>query len=326
MVKYLLRRVGGWLLMIIIATNITYFLANFFLHPRSLYVGRRPPLPEAQVDALLDANNLNDKVPIFERWWVWIKGIVLHWDWGNSPTGDPVNGQIAFRIPVSAELMMGAFILYTLIGIGLGVYAASRQYRPADRINQALSIITLNIPVVVAGLGIVLLAIKFNQAVGHRVFYVTGSRSADVHGLAAIPDILQHLALPTIVLIITQYASTQMLQRSLLLDNISADYVRMARAKGLTKSHAIRKHALRPSLIPVATQVAFSIPALFTGAVLTETIFNWEGMGKYFIDTINKMDVNGVVAVAAFGALMTAVGAVLADIAVVALDPRVRVS
>ena len=111
----------------------------------------------------------------------------------------------------------------------------------------------------------------------------------------------------------------------LLLDTISADYVRMARAKGLTKAQAIRKHALRTSLIPVATQVAFSIPGLFTGAVLTETIFNWQGMGQYFIDTLNKMNINGVVAVAAFGALMTAIGAVLADIAVVVLDPRVRV-
>lgn len=326
MVKYLLRRIGGWLLMIVVATNLTYFLANAFLHPRSLYIGRRPPLPESAIDQTLQANNLNDKVSIFERWWIWFKDILLHWDWGNSPVGDPVNAQVGFRIWVSGELVLGAFILYTLIGIALGVFAASRQYKAADRVNQALSIITLNIPIVVAALGIVLLAIKFNNAVGARVFFVTGSKSDGVHGLGLVVDLLQHLVLPTVALIITQYAATQMLQRSLLLDNISADYVRMARAKGLTKAQAIRKHALRPSLIPVATQVAFSIPALFTGAVLTETIFNWEGMGKYFIDTIGKSDVHGVVAVAAFGALMTAVGAILADIAVVVLDPRVRVN
>src|SRR5690606_4750564 len=113
---------------------------------------------------------------------------------------------------------------------------------------------------------------------------------------------------------------------SLLLDNIKSDYVRMARAKGLTKQQAIRKHALRTSLIPVTTQVAFSIPGIFTGAVLTESIFAWKGMGQYFIQTISQNDINGVVAVAAFGAVMTAIGAILADIAVVALDPRVRVS
>ncbi|WP_230109236.1 ABC transporter permease subunit, partial [Microbacterium foliorum] len=127
-------------------------------------------------------------------------------------------------------------------------------------------------------------------------------------------------------LVFTGYANYHLLQRSLLLDNIKADYVRTARAKGLTKQQAIRKHALRPSLIPVATQLAFTIPTVFTGAILTESIFGWNGMGKYFIDTISKNDVHGVVAVAAFGAVLTAIGAILADIAVVALDPRVRVS
>ena len=326
LLKFLLRRLGGWLLMIVIATNLTYFLANMFLDPRSNYIGRRPPLSEDQIDRILDSHNLNDHVSIWSRWWTWAKDIVLHWNWGQSPTGDSVNGQVSYRVWISFELVIGAFIIMTVLGIALGVYAASRQYKLADRVNQAASIVTLNIPVVVAALGIVLLAVKFNQSVGHRVFYVTGSRSADVTGFARIGDTAQHLVLPTIVLVLTGYAGTQMLQRSLLLDNISADYVRMARAKGLTKSQAIRRHALRTSLIPVATQVAFSIPALFTGAVLTESIFNWRGMGAYFVETISKNDIHGVVATAAFGALMTALGAILADLAVVALDPRVRVN
>ena len=112
----------------------------------------------------------------------------------------------------------------------------------------------------------------------------------------------------------------------MLLDNINADYVRTARAKGLTRNQAVRKHALRTSVIPVATTVAFSIPGIFTGAIMTETIFGWNGMGKYFVETLNNNDIHGVVAVAAFGALMTAVGAILSDIFVVILDPRVRVN
>ena len=107
---------------------------------------------------------------------------------------------------------------------------------------------------------------------------------------------------------IVGYAQYHFLQRSLLLDNINADYVRTARAKGLTKAQAVRKHALRTSLIPVATQVAFTIPTIFTGAILTERIFAWQGMGRYFLDTINNNDINGVVAVAAFGAVLTAIG------------------
>ncbi|MEN0023953.1 ABC transporter permease [Microbacterium sp. LS_15] len=327
MIKYLVRRSLGWLLMIVVATNVTYFLAWSFLDPRSNYVGRRPPLSPEEVTRMLEPLGLSDTVPLVQRWWDWFTGIILRWDWGQSPVGQSVNDQIAYRMWISGELVIGATILGAVLGIALGVYTASRQYKVADRIGQATSIVTMNIPIVVAALGIVLLAISFNEALGVRVFYVTGAGGKDVDGFFPyIIDKLQHLTLPTIALVITGYANYHLLQRSLLLDNIKADYVRTARAKGLTKQQAIRKHALRPSLIPVATQLAFTIPTVFTGAILTETIFGWNGMGKYFVDTIGKNDVHGVVAIAAFGAVLTAIGAILADIAVVVLDPRVRVS
>jgi peptide/nickel transport system permease protein len=327
LIRFLLRRTAGWLLMIVAVTNLTYFLAWGYLDPRANYVGRRPPLSEQEIVNLLEPRNLSDTVPLVTRWWNWISGIVLRWDWGVSPVGQSVNEQVAYRMWVSAELMLGATILLTLLGVGLGVYTASRQYKTADRVWQGISIVTMNIPVVVAALGIVLLAIALNNAVGERIFFVTGASSPGVEGLfPVLVDKLQHLVLPTLSLVLIGYATYHFLQRSLLLDNIKTDYVRMARAKGLTKQQAIRRHALRTSLIPVATQVAFSIPGIFTGAILTERIFAWEGMGKYFLDTITLNDIHGVVAIAAFSAVLTAIGAVLADIAVVILDPRVRVS
>lgn len=313
--------------MIVVATNVTYLLAWSFLNPRSNYVGRKPPLSPEQITNLLRPRNLDSTVPLIERWWTWITGIVLRWDWGVSPTGGSVNEQVAYRMWVSAELVLGATIIMTLLGIWIGVYTASRQYKLGDRIWQSVSIITMNINIIVAALAVVILAINFNNWVGTRVFFVTGSSSEGVTGFfPVIVDALQHLILPTIALVIIGYAQYHFLQRTLLLDNISADYVRTARAKGLTKQQAIRRHALRTSLIPVATQVAFSIPGIFTGAILTESIFAWQGMGRYFLTTIQGNDVHGVVAVAAFGAVLTAIGALLADIAVVVLDPRVRVS
>lgn len=313
--------------MIVVATNLTFFLAWGFLDPRSNYVGRRPPLSPEQIDNVLIPRNLSDTVPLIERWWNWFSGILFRWDWGVSPTGQSVNEQVSYRMWVSAELVLGATIIAAVLGIWLGVYTASRQYKLADRIGQATSIITMNVNIIVAGLAVVLLAISLNEWTGVRIFYVTGSSSPGVTGFfPVLVDTLQHLTLPTIALVIVGYAQYHFLQRSLLLDNINADYVRTARAKGLTKAQAVRKHALRTSLIPVATQVAFTIPTIFTGAILTERIFAWQGMGRYFLDTINNNDINGVVAVAAFGAVLTAIGAVLADIIVVVLDPRVRVS
>ncbi|AKK10082.1 ABC transporter permease [Corynebacterium uterequi] len=327
MMRYLVTRTASWLAMIFIAVNITYFLACAFLDPRANYVGRRPPIPEERVDALLTPLNLNDKVPIVERWWTWLTNILTHWDWGQSPTGASVNEEISYRIFVSAQLLLLSTILTVVIGIAVGVYTASRQYKRADRAWQFVSIVAMNTHVVVASLLLVWIAITINRATGMRIFYVTGSSTTGVEGFfPRLLDLGQHLVLPTISLVIISYASYHFLQRSMLLDNINADYVRTARAKGLTKAEAIRRHALRTSIIPVATSVAFSIPGIFTGAIMTEAIFGWNGMGRYFIETISKNDIHGAVGFAAFGALCTAVGAILSDLLVVALDPRVKVS
>ena len=327
MTKYLIKKTLGWLLMIFLATYLAYLLAANFLDPRSNYIGRRPPLSAEEINNLLEPYNLSPDTPLIQRWWTWLTNILTKWDWGQSPVGEVVNSEISYRIWVSAQLLLLSTILSILIGVAVGVYTASRQYKTGDRIWQGISIIAMNTHVVVASIAVVWGALKINELSGKKIFYVVGSHSLDVEGFfPKLVDSAQHLILPTISLVFISYASYHMTQRTLLLDNLDADYVRTARAKGLTRQQAIRKHALRTSIIPVATSVAFSIPGIFTGAVMTERIFGWNGMGQYFIETISKNDVNGAAAVAAFGAAMTAISAVLADLVVVALDPRVRVS
>lgn len=321
------RRLINWLVIIVVSTNITYLLAWNFMDPRSNYIGRRPPLSPEQITDLLEPRNLSDTVPLLERWWTWLTNILLHWNWGVAPNGDTVNTQMAARMWVSAEFTGATLVITTVAGIALGVYTANRQYKTADRIGHFTSTITMNIPPIVAALGFVLIAIWINDTVGASIFYVTGPVGlSSEHWWVPVLDTLHRLILPTLAMSLVGYATTHFLQRALLLDNISADYVRTARAKGLTKRHAIRKHALRTSLIPIATQIAFSIPVIFLGAVLSEMIFAWHGLGEYLVQTIGRNDVHGTVAIAAFGAFLTAIGALLADIAVVALDPRVRVN
>ena len=135
----------------------------------------------------------------------------------------------------------------------------------------------------------------------------------------------EHLLLPTLTLAIPLFAIYSRYQRNLMLDTLHADYVRTARAKGLTKRQAVFKHALRTALIPVGTLFAFSLAAVFTGATFTETLFGWHGMGEYLVTSISGQDVNGAVAVAAFGAVTFFLGAILSEVFVVMLDPRVRV-
>ncbi|MFI6350658.1 ABC transporter permease [Streptomyces sp. NPDC050560] len=327
MLRYIARKAAGWFLMIVVATNITYFLANSFLKPASNYTALRPPRTPAQINHSLALYNLNPDKPILDRWWRWFSDILLHFDWGRSPTGGSVNGQVVYRVFTSGQLVLGATILSIVIGVGLGVFTASRQYKPSDRAFQGLSVLSFNVPSAVASLAVVLVAIALNQSLGDTLLPVAGAQDPDVSGFWAVfGSRVNHAILPTISLTFISYAGYHLLQRSLLLDNINSDYVRTARAKGLTRQQAIRRHGLRTSIIPVATQVAFAMPALFTGAVITETVFAWHGMGEYFVKTISTNDVHGAVAVAAFGALMTAIGAILADLAVVALDPRIRVS
>jgi len=324
--RYVLRRTVGWLAMIVVATNATFFLASWFLDPRSNYRQLRPVRTEEEISQALRPYGLDPRQSVVHRWWHWLTDVGLHFDWGHSPRGASVNSEVAYRIVISGQLIFAGVVLSVLLGVALGVYTASRQYGIADRLSQTLSVVLYNVPTAVGALGLVLLAVWLNQRAGGTFLHVAGASTPGVDGTVdRLLDRLDHLILPTVNLTLLGYAGWHFTQRALLLDTINADYVRTARATGLTRAQAIRRHALRSSLIPTATSVAFTIPAVFTGAIITETVFGWEGMGRYFTKTISENDVHGAVAVAAFGAVTTAVGAILADIATVLLDPRVRV-
>jgi peptide/nickel transport system permease protein len=321
------RQAIGWLVMIVVATNVTFFLASWFLDPRSNYRELRPVRTDDAIAHALEPYGLSPHWSVTHRWWYWLSGIVLHFDWGHSPTGVPVNSEIPQRALVSGELILLGTVASVVVGVALGVYTASRQYGTVDRVSQAVSIVLYNIPTAVGALALVLCAVGLNQLAGTTVLHVAGADTVGVDGTwATILDRADHLVLPTLNLTLLGYVSWHLTQRALLLDTLNAEFVRTARATGLTRAQAIRRHALRAALIPTATSVAFSIPWVFTGAIITETVFGWEGMGRYFTETIAQNSVDGVVAVAAFGAVATAAGAILADIATVALDPRVRAS
>ena len=227
----------------------------------------------------------------------------------------------------SVKLLALSTVLSVVIGVSLGVYTAQRQYQWQDRFWSGVASIFMVIPTVVLAILIVFFAIEINTASGARIFYVTGLSSyTGDNFLLALLDFLQHIFLPTVVLTIITSVGYHLGQRTYLLDEMHADYVRTARAKGLTRKQAIRKHALRASLIPTAVSVAFSIASVFTGAVMTEKIFAIHGMGEYFINCINSNNIYGAVAVAAFSGLCTLVGALLADLFAAALDPRIKLS
>lgn len=329
MIRYIIKRCLNYVVMLFVAVSMTYFLASAFMDPRSNHAQISPgkATPGYSIELSLDAANINDRTPVIIRYFRWLGGIFTRWDWGLSPDGGHVGKEIAYRIGASVELVTGATVLGIVIGVSLGIYTAIRQYKWQDRVLNAISTFLLVVPTAVMILAIVNLAIFINDSAEYRVFYVTGLSSYQGNNIFEyLADFLQHLILPTISMTISGMVGYHLTQRTYLLDTMNADYVRTARAKGLPLNIAIRRHALRTSLIPTAVDVAFSIAGIFTGAVMTEKMYAIHGLGEYFLNTLAQNDINGATAVAAFGAVCTLSGALLADIFSAWLDPRIRLS
>ncbi|UNX55661.1 ABC transporter permease [Georgenia sp. TF02-10] len=327
MLLYLARRLANYAVLLVVAVSLVYLLAATQLDPRSLYEARNPPIDPAVVEASLSAYNLSDRVPLLERYWTWLTGVVTDWDWGRTPFGESINETISTRVWVSLRLVTIGSLLGITLGVALGAWTATRQYRASDRLITLASLVVLSTPTLVIAVVLQILAVKVNQATGTQFFEFLGETGRHGDGaLAPVWDRLQHLLLPTITLTVGGVASYSRIQRNLMLDTLGADYVRTARAKGLREGTALRRHALRTALIPTGTYFAFTIATLVLGATFTELVYGWHGMGIYGVQAISAQDVNGSVAVAAFGGVCVLVGAMLSDVLVAALDPRVRVS
>lgn len=284
MLGYLGRRLFGYAVMTFIATSIAYLAAVIFLRPELRYLAATPrPTPEA-VRGRLAQIGLDPSATAWERYGQWLHGVLTAWDWGYSPDGTPVGAEFLDRALVSGRLMLLATVLQILLGVGLGQFCAVRYHGLSDRLITTVSFVIACLPAPVAFLWVQLAGIFANAyaepLLGRRLVFVSGMSSpVPPEGFwARVGDVAAHLALPTIALTMLGYGGYQLLQRAVLLDEVRADYVRTARAKGLTREQAIRRHALRTSFVPVAQNIAFVLPAVFAGAFVVESVFAWEGL------------------------------------------------
>lgn len=329
MLKFLALRLLRYSVMTFIVTTLTYLLAVMSFNPMAQIMdvtgGVDPEMSEEAARNSLIRLDLDPDANPFERYFTWLTSILTGWDWGNSPNGGSVNAEFGHRVWISTQLTLAATILTSIIGIALGVYSASRQYRLGDRIPTWYSYFTMALPMPVAFLIVQRTAIWINEQSGQRIFFVSGIRSPGVQGgWDQFVDMAAHYAVPTFALTIFGWASMQISQRQYLLDFVNADFVRTARATGLTRKQAIRKHALRVSFVPTAQSLAFTIPALFTGTIFAEIVFNWDGLGSWGLRALIGHDVNASVAIAFYYCIIFAIGAILADLFTSLVDPRVR--
>jgi peptide/nickel transport system permease protein len=325
MIRFLARRLLNYLVLLALASFLTFWLTSVTFRPLDSLIQRHPQPPAAAIHAKAVQLGLDKPIPI--RYAKWVSGAV-HGDFGATVAGHPVSQELWRRIGVSLRLVAIGSVLGTLIGVVVGAWGAIRQYRLSDRVITVLSLTILSIPsFVLAGL-LILGALRVNMLTGVRIFLYTGETSPLPAGgiWDQLIDRVQHIVLPTLTLALAAIAGFSRYQRNAMLDVLSEDFIRTARAKGLTRRHALFKHGLRTALIPLATLFAYGVSGLVVGAVFVEKIFGWHGMGEWVVQGISTQDTNVVAAITMFSGAAILLAGLLSDVFYAALDPRVRVS
>jgi peptide/nickel transport system permease protein len=325
MIRYLARRFLNYVVLLALASFLTFLLTSQTFHPLDSFMKRHPTPPPEAIHA--KAVQLGLDKPVVLRYAQWVSGVV-HGDFGMTVTGHPVAHELWRRIGVSLRLVVTGSVLGTLIGVIVGAWGAVRQYRLSDRVITVLSLIVLSIPSFVLASLLILGALRVNMFAGVGIFQYTGETSPlpPDGTVDAIIERLQHIVLPTLTLALGAIAGFSRYQRNAMLDVLGEDFIRTARAKGLTRRRALFKHGLRTALIPMATLFAYGVSGLVVGAVFVEKIFGWHGMGEWVVSGIATQDANVVAAITLFSGAAVLLAGLLSDVIYAALDPRVRVS
>ena len=257
--------------------------------------------------------------PIHVRYVKWLTAFVQG-DMGYSFTSrSPVSGLLSQRLATTLIVVGSAYVISVLLAIPLGVLAATRPYSIFDQITTTLAFIGFSLPTFFTGL---LLIILFSVRL--RWFPFIYNSTLVVDDLASFGEQLRQSFLPVLVLVLFQTAALMRYVRSSVLEAVQMDYVRTARAKGLKEGVILNRHVLRNALIPVVTLIALGLPAVFTGALITEQIFRVPGIGSLLISSITTSDTPVVMAITVIYAVLIVFFNLVADILYTVLDPRVR--
>jgi peptide/nickel transport system permease protein len=261
-----------------------------------------------------------------QRYATWLTNFVQG-DMGKSVRGVEVRPLLWQRLKVTLRMVVLASVLAIVLAIGAGVLSAVKQYTPTDYSFTFLGFLFLSMPVFwLAALLKEYGAIRLNQLFGKQVVYTVGAETPNFSGtfMERMANYAGHLILPTIALALISFAAWSRYQRATMLDVLGSDYIRLARAKGLSRSRVMVRHALRNALIPLVTVVAIDTGAIFGGAVITERVFSWQGMGALLVDGVAASDVNVLLAWLMVTSVIVVLFNLIADVLYAVLDPRIR--
>ncbi|MDX1646181.1 MAG: ABC transporter permease [Longimicrobiales bacterium] len=268
----------------------------------------------AVIEAYRERLGVDQPVPVqYARW----LGAAVRGDLGVSfSTTRPVSEMILERLPATLELMGASFLLAAVLAFLLGVFSARHQYSAFDHFGTGLSFVGIAMPVFWFAL---ILQLVLGVWLGWLPVAGTGTI-----GASSLGDHLLHLVLPATVLSLRYVAGWSRYLRSSMLDTLRSDYVRTARAKGLSERVVVWGHALRNAMIPVVSVMALNLAGLFSGAVITETIFAWPGIGRMFVQAMFARDYPLLMGILLLGSSMVVFFNLVADVVYGVLDPRIR--
>jgi len=316
---YIIRRLLTAIPTLIVISMIIFAILKLAPgDPMSQFAANPSVPPEVRLN-IRKQLGLDDPIPVQYAKWAtsWVRG-----DWGfsfASRTG--VRDLVAGRIGTTIFVMGLAFVVGLLIALPIGVLAAVKQYSAFDQIATTIAFFGFSIPTFFSGLLAILL---FSIKLGWLPF-IYESQTADT-GLLGLGERLRFAALPVLILGVFQAAALMRYTRASMLENIKLDYVRTARAKGITERTVIMRHVVRNAFIPVITIIALQLPGLFGGAIITEQIFRVPGIGSLLISSLGSSDTPVVMSVVFIISILVVLSNLLADIVYGALDPRIKFS
>ncbi len=343
MTAFIIRRLVQAIPLVVLITVAVFILLKLSGDPLA-YLAQDPRITEQDRLLVRAKYGLDDPLPLqFVHWLIgddwYMRDItgdgvpdipgerlgVLRGDFGESIRFQkPVMDVIGQFLPNTLILGITAYVLTIVVSITLGVFAALRQYTRTDNVITSLAFITYSMPIFLLALLLVqLFSIEFKRW-GLPSLPVSGMY--DPRGDQSFDEVLRHLILPALSIALISIAGYSRYIRATMLEVINSDYIRTARAKGLGERRITFLHALKNASLPLVTLIGLDLPFVLSGAVITETIFSWPGMGYMYINALNQLDAPLLVAFVLIIAVAVVLVQLLTDIAYAALDPRIRYS
>jgi peptide/nickel transport system permease protein len=317
--RYIVRRLLLGVFTILVITFVVYALLWALPEKPYAFLINRPNQSLAQKQAII-ARFGADK-PFIYQYGIFLKNL-LHFDLGESLTQhSSVASAIGIRAGNTALLMISSYILILVVAIPIGIISAVRQYSKLDNIVTSLSFLGISLPNFWFGSMLIFAFAVFPHEHGFPTIFPEGGMHSN--NATGILDLAWHLVLPVIVLAVQGIAQYARFTRSSMLEVLSQDYIRTARAKGLADRRVVLRHALRNSLLPLITLMGLDIPQLFVGAVVTEFVVNWPGMGRLFVDSATANDYSILLGILLILSVFVVIGNLVADLAYTWADPRI---